>query len=197
MARTGARVTGVDISPRSIGHAREQAREAGLPVEYILSDYLRWEPTGEYVLATLIMCDYCAFSPNQRAELLGRMAGWLAPGSAFLFDVYSQAYYETWEEQVAYGPGLMDGFWSASPYYGFLNTFRYDDDSVALEKYTIVEQGSITEYFDWFAHFDAAGLTREVEAAGLVLDQVLGDVAGEAFDPTLPEFAVVARRPAL
>ena len=36
-------------------------------------------------------------------------------------DVYSLAAFETWEEQVAYGPGLMDGFWSARPYHGFLN----------------------------------------------------------------------------
>ena len=88
----------------------------------------------------MIMCDYCALSPSQRRRLLERVGEILAPGGAFLFDVYSLAAFETWEEQVAYGPGLMDGFWSAQPYYGFLNTFRYEAERVVLEKYAIVER---------------------------------------------------------
>ena len=72
------------------------------------------------------------------------MAGLLKPGGAFLFDVYSLAYFETWEERVAYGRGLMDGFWSASEYFGFLNTFRYEAEKVVLEKYVIVEADRIT-----------------------------------------------------
>lgn len=193
LARGGASVTGVDISPRSIDHARDRAREAGVPVDYVVADYLDWEPEGRFDLILLIMCDYCAFSPAQRAQLLERVARWLEPGGAFLFDVYSLAAYETWDEQIAYGPGLMDGFWSAGPYHGFLNTFRYDEVAVVLERYTIVEPDRVTEHFDWFAHFDVAGLTAEVEAAGLVVDAVLGDVTGEPFDPSLLEFALVAR----
>jgi hypothetical protein len=119
----------------------------------------------------------------------------LAPGGAFLFDVYSLAYFATWEEQVAYGPGLMDDFWSSKPYYGFLNTFRYEQDNVMLEKYTIVERGGVSEYLNWFQHYDLAGLTAEVERSGLVLERPVGDVAGEAFEETAPEFAVIARRP--
>jgi len=33
LARTGARVTGIDFSERSIGHARAAAREAGLSID--------------------------------------------------------------------------------------------------------------------------------------------------------------------
>lgn len=193
LARTGAAVTGIDISERSLEHARAEAEREGLSVEYVLGDYLDYAPSEPFDLALLIMCDYCAFSPAQRAQLLERVARWLEPGGAFLFDVYSLAAYETWDEQIAYGPGLMDGFWSAGPYHGFLNTFRYDEVAVVLERYTIVEPDRVTEHFDWFAHFDVAGLTAEVEAAGLVVDAVLGDVTGEPFDPSLLEFALVAR----
>jgi 2-polyprenyl-3-methyl-5-hydroxy-6-metoxy-1,4-benzoquinol methylase len=195
LAKTGARVTGVDFSERSIDHARSRADAAGLEIDYVFADYLDWQPQGRFDLATMIMCDFCALSPAQRAALLTRVQGMLEPGGAFLFDVYSVAYYATWEEQVAYGPGLMDGFWSAGPYYGFLNTLKYDADKVVLEKYTIVEETSVSEYLNWFQHYDVAALTAEVEAAGLVLDRVVGDVAGEAFDESDPEFAVIARKP--
>ncbi len=127
----------------------------------------------------------------------GRVGDLLAPGGAFLFDVYSLAYFETWEEMTAYGPQMMDGFWSAQPYYGFQDTFKYDDEKVVLEKYVIVERERISEYFNWFQHFDVASLTAEVEAAGLVVDAVFGDVAGATFEPSLPEFAVVVRKPAV
>lgn len=195
LARTGAKITGVDLSRRSIDYARGRARDDDLEIDYVLADYLGWQPESRFDLATMIMCDYCALSPPQRAELLRRVERWLEPGGAFLFDVYSLAYYATWEEQVAYGPGLMDGFWSASPYYGFLNTMKYDTDKVVLEKYTIVQESGVSEYFNWFQHYDAPALSAEIEAAGLVVDQLVGDVAGEAFDESRPEFAVIARKP--
>ena len=195
LARTGAGVTGVDFSARSIEYAREQAERAGLAIDYRLGDYLELDIESGYDLATMIMCDYCALSPGQRGRLLRRVGELLAPGGAFLFDVHSLAYFETWEEMTAYGPQLMDGFWSAQPYYGFQSTFRYEAEKVALEKYVIVERERVSEYFNWFQHYDAATLTAEVESAGLVVDAVFGDVAGAAFEPSLPEFAAVVKRP--
>lgn len=196
LARTGAAVTGVDISPRSLDYARDAARRDGLEIDYRLGDYLAIELEPGYDLALMIMCDYCALNPGQRGRLLQRVRALLRPGGAFLFDVYSLAAFETWEELTAYGPGLMDGFWSAQPYYGFHNTFRYEDEKVVLEKFVILERDRETEYYNWFQHYDVAALTAEVEAAGLVVDELFGDVAGEPFEPSLPEFAVVARRPA-
>jgi len=196
LARRGAQVTGVDISPRSIEYAREQAATDGLDIDYRLGDYLEIDIEPGYDLATMIMCDYCAISPEQRVRLLRRVGDLLAPGGAFLFDVYSEAYYQTWEESVAFGEGMMDGCWSSEPYFGFLHTFRYDEQKVALEKYVIVERERQTEYFNWFQHYSLASLTAEVESAGLVVDEAYGDVAGEEFDDSLPEFAVVVRRPA-
>ena len=195
LARTGASVSGVDFSARSIEHARAAAAGEGLTVEYLLGDYLAIDLEPGYDLALMIMCDYCALSPSQRRRLLERVGEILAPGGAFLFDVYSLAAFETWEEQVAYGPGLMDGFWSAQPYYGFLNTFRYEAERVVLEKYAIVEAAGMREYLNWFAHYDVASLTAEVEAVGLQVSAVHGDVAGAAFDANTPEFAVEVQQP--
>jgi len=196
LARRGAQVTGVDISPRSIDYAREQATADGLEIDYRLGDYLDLRIETGYDLATMIMCDFCAMSPEQRGRLLRRVGELLAPGGAFLFDVYSHAFFETWDEMAACGEGMMDGFWSSQPYFGFLNTFKYEEAKVVLEKYLIVERERQTEYFNWFQHYSLESLTAEVEAAGLVVDEAFGDVAGEPFDDSLAEFAVVVRAPA-
>jgi SAM-dependent methyltransferase len=195
LARTGGGVVGVEFCARSIEHARAEAEREGLTVEHVLGDYLTVDLEPGYDLAIMIMCDYCALSPSQRRQLLERVGRLLAPGGSFLFDVYSHAAFETWDEQVAYGRDLMDGFWSAQPYYGFLNTFRYEAHRVVLEKYTILERDRISEYFNWFAHYDVANLTAEVEAEGLQVSGVYGDVAGAAFDVSAPEFALAVQRP--
>lgn len=195
LARTGAAVTGVDFSPRSIEYARERAEQEGLDVEYRLGDYLALDIEPGYDVATMIMCDYCALSPAQRAALLRRVGELLKPGGAFLFDVYAETYFETWDEMAVYGARMMDGFWSAQPYFGFLNTFKYETEKVVLERYLIVEPERQTEYYNWFQHYSVASLSAEVESAGLIVDSVHGDVAGAPFEPSLPEFALVVRAP--
>jgi SAM-dependent methyltransferase len=193
LAATGADVTGIDLSPRSIEYARAAATREGHAVDYVLGDYLTYAPDEPFDLAMMIMCDYCALAPTQREQLLARVREIVRPGGAFLFDVYSWALFETWDEQVSYGADLMDGFWSAQPYYGFLNTFRYDAENVMLEKYTIVQSSEVREYLNWFRHFDPASLRTEVEASGLRVETVLGDVAGAVYDDSEPEFAIVVR----
>ena len=42
-----------------------------------------------------------------------------------------------------YEMNLLNGFWSSEPYYGFLNTFKYEEEKVTLDKYTIVERTKI------------------------------------------------------
>ncbi len=109
LARTGASVTGVDFSSRSIRYARAVAAREGLPVSYVNENYLAYETDERFELITMIFCDYCALDPDQRRQLLGKVAGWLAPGGSFLFDVHSLAFYETRREAASYGSSLMPG----------------------------------------------------------------------------------------
>ena len=194
LARSGAAVTGVDFSERAVDYARAEAQREGIEVDYVVADYLGYETDQRFDLATLIMCDYCALSPSQRADLIARVERLLKPEGAFLFDVYSLPYFETWEERVAYGPDMMDGFWSAREYYGFLNTFVYEEEKLVLEKYVIVEADRTVEFLNWFQHFDPGSLAAELAAGGLVVDALLADVAGAPYEPDAAEFAVIARR---
>ena len=42
LAKSGAAVTGVDFSANSIDYAKVQAKEAGLNINYIVADYLKF-----------------------------------------------------------------------------------------------------------------------------------------------------------
>jgi cyclopropane fatty-acyl-phospholipid synthase-like methyltransferase len=194
-AAAGAEVTGVDFSKRSLRHAQERARDQGLSVDYVRANYLEFESDRRFDLITLIMCDFCALSPEQRKTLLEVFLSHLEPGGAVVLDVYSLAAFEARDEQATCARDLLDGFWSPDPYFGFLNTFKYEPEKVILDKYTIVEESRVRTVYNWLQCFSAESLTSEIEASGLVVDEVLGDVAGAPASPTTHELAMVARRP--
>lgn len=194
LAALGAAVTGLDFSPRSIAYARAQATRARLSIEYHEVDYLLYEPVRTFDVATMIMYDYCALSPTQRATLLKKFSTVLSGGGRLVFDVVSAAAFEKKREGVTFEENLMDGFWSARPYFGFHLRYTYEKELIGLDKYVIVESDRVRTIYNWLQHFTVDRLERELRAAGLEIDSLLGDVAGQAYDPDGPEFAVVAKR---
>ena len=194
LAASGADITGVDFSERSLRYARERAQSAGMAIDYVCANYLDFESDKRFDLITLIMCDFCALSPDQRRALLDKFRAHLKPGGAVLLDVYSLRAFDARGESAEYAHNLLDGFWSSAPYFGFLNTFKYTPENVILDKYTIVEEQRVRAIYNWLQYFAVETLSAEVEDRGFVVDDVLGDVAGAAPDREAHEFAIVARR---
>lgn len=186
-------VTGVDFSPRSIAFARDRAARRGQKIDYVESDYLAYRAYGRYDLITLIMCDYCALSPQQRTSLLQNFSAILADEGRIVFDVYSLNAFDAKQEVSICERNLMDGFWSREPYFGFLTSYRYEPERVSLDKYTIVESDTLREVYNWLQYFSPDSLERELNAAGLDVEEIIGDVAGNDFDPDGHEFAVIAK----
>ncbi|MGC9367353.1 MAG: class I SAM-dependent methyltransferase [bacterium] len=194
LAKLGARVTGIDFSKRSVEYARKVAEQTGLDIEYINQNYLDFKTTDQFNLITMIMCDYCVLSPSQRKVMLTKFHHLLLPGGAVLLDVYSLNAFQQRKETSSYGNNLLDGFWSDQPYYGFKNTFKYNEDKVVLDKYTIIEAERTRVIYNWLQFFSPESLQREFEEAGFRKYELYADVAGEPFDQTSPEFAIVGRK---
>lgn len=186
LAKSGAQVVGIDFSKRSIQYAREYAKQQDLSIEYVHDNYLNFKDTQQFDLLTMIMCDFCALSPKQRAITLDKYKAHLHPGGALLFDVYSLCAFAAKKEIATYSPNQLDGFWSCEHYFGFMNTFKYEDKKVTLDKYTIVQSDRTHVVYNWLQYFDCSGLKTEIEAHGLVFEEFLGDVAGAKFDPIVP-----------
>jgi len=193
MAALGAEVTGLDFSSRSIDWARAEAERTGTRVRYVHGSYLDALPEGPFDLVSLIMCDYCALSPEQRSALLARIRSALAPQGRFAFDVYSLAALAALDEEIECAEGLLGGFFSAAPYVGIRARFLYAQARVSLDQYTIVEAAGVRRLFNWLAYFDAASLEAELAACGFRLVETVGSLAGDDFDEASPEFAVVAQ----
>jgi cyclopropane fatty-acyl-phospholipid synthase-like methyltransferase len=194
LAQRHASVTGIDFSKNSIEYAREAAARKGLNIQYLNQDYLEFETTESFDLILMIMCDLCALSPIQRKGMLKKFHRILSSDGAVLLDVYSTEAFNQREETARYEVNLMDGFWSSDRYYGFLNTFKYIEERVVLDKFTLVEQSNTRTVYNWLQYYSTDQLEREFGEAGFTIEEFYADVAGRPFDADGTEFAVIARK---
>ncbi|KNY26230.1 class I SAM-dependent methyltransferase [Pseudobacteroides cellulosolvens] len=192
-AKTGAKVTGIDFSQRSLEYAQKEAVKNNLNIDYIWGDYLKVDLNEKYDLITMIMCDYTALSPAQRKKLLDIFRGLLKPGGSIILDVYSYNYFHENQEISIYEFNHLNRFWSPDDYYCFVNTFKYEMEKLILEKYAIIDKSSKRFIYNWFQCFSVESIRSEFEENGLGVIDIFSDVAGKGFDNKTKEFAIVAR----
>ncbi len=194
LARHGANITGIDFSGRSIKYAKDVAAREQLNISYVNQNYLEFETDDRFDLVLMIMCDFCALSPTQRKGLLSKFHKILKPSGSVLLDVYSLSAFEQKEEAATYEVNQLNGFWSPNKYYGFQNTFKYDEDKVVLDKYTIVEFEHTRQVYNWLQYFAPEDLEREFKKASFSVKEFYSDVAGSPYDQKSSEFAIIANK---
>ena len=194
LAQRQANVTGIDFSKRSIHYAQEVAIREGLSIHYVNQNYLEFETEDRFHLILMIMCDFCALSPTQRRKMLSKFHTILEPGGSVLLDVYSLTAFGQREEAATYEANLLNGFWSPNKYYGFLNTFKYEEEKVALDKYTLIEASRTRTVYNWLQYFSSEALEREFVECGFTIEKLYSDVAGSPFDPEATEIAIVVKK---
>ena len=181
-------ITDVPLSPKEVA-TRER-----LNINYVNQNYLEFETENRFDLVLMIMCDFCALSPNQRKEILSKFQRVLKPSGSILLDVYSLAAFEQKEETATYELNQLNGFWSSNKYYGFLNIFKYHEEKVTLDKYTIIEHDRTRNVYNWLQYFAPEDLEKEFNEAGFSLKGLYSNVAGNPYDRKSGEFAVIANK---
>jgi 2-polyprenyl-3-methyl-5-hydroxy-6-metoxy-1,4-benzoquinol methylase len=194
LAERGAIVTGIDFSKNSINYAKQVAAKKGLNINYVLKNYLDFETTKRFDLITMIMCDLCALSPEQRKKMLAKFHLLLKPDGSVLLDVYSLNSFNQKAQSAIYELNQLNGFWSPNDYYCFVNTFKYEIEKVTLDKYTIIEESQKRIVYNWLQYYSKHSLRKEFEENGFKIEKLFSDVAGSAFTPESTEIAVVARK---
>ncbi len=194
LAERNAIVTGIDFSENSLKHAKQVAAQKKLKINYVLTNYLDFETTNNFDLIIMIMCDYCALSPEQRKIMLSKFYSLLKPDGLVLLDVYSLNSFNQKEESATYELNQLNSFWSPEDYYCFVNTFKYDEEKVILDKYTIIEESRKRIVFNWLQYFSKDSLKKEFEENGFKVAELYSDVAGKIFRSDSNEIAIVAKK---
>jgi len=194
LAERGAIVTGIDFSKNSLKYAKQIAAQKDLKINYVQTNYLDFETTDTYDLITMIMCDFCALSPEQRKIMLSKFYLLLKPAGSVLLDVYSLNSFNQKEESAIYELNQLNGFWAPDDYFCFVNTFKYKKEKVKLDKYTIFDETRNWVVYNWLQYFSKDSLRNEFEEMGFKVEEIYSDVAGKAFTSESAEIAIIAKK---
>lgn len=177
LSANGHRVTGVDFSKNSIAYAAANAQQAGLQIEYLYKDYLELAFDKRFDLVLLIFCDFGALSLANQQLLLGKINGLLAPGGKLIFDVFSPAYFEQYEEATSWNVQPA-GFWRPHPHLVLEQKLTYPAHMVTLEQYQLIDEHGMALYRNWNKCFTEAEITGLLHQHGFGNVGVYADVAG-------------------
>jgi len=193
-AKHSAFIIGIDFSETSINYAKEQAEKNNLNIDYVLQDYLQFETDKKFDLITMIYCDFCVLNPKQRRLLLKKFYNFLENDGKILLDVSSYAQYEARQEGCLCEHSAKNGFWSSEPYYVFHNHFKYEQEHLLLDKFSIIEESMTRENYNWLQCYTVQTIIEEFKQNGFKVVEYYANVAGDCYDDTATEIAIVAEK---
>ena len=152
-AKSGHKVTGIDISKNSIDYAIKSAKEKGLKIKYKNGSYLDIDLGKEqYDLIVLIYADLGVLIPTEREQLLANIFFALKKEGIFIFDVLKDKDLnkklspKTWEANEK-------GFWKGTPYLALSESFLYEKEKVIMFQHTIIENNGNIDNYRFWTHF--------------------------------------------
>lgn len=193
LAQKGYRVTGVDLSKRSIDYAQQSAVNRDLSITYIQGNYLDLPlPEDEFDMVILIYCDFGVLSSQDRSHLLKKVLEALKPGGLFVVDVFSEDAYRNFSDssEVSYEQG---GFWSNMPHVLITRNKEYPGRHY-LECYVVVTKDDCRAYNIWNHSFLASELRGELEEAGFKDVMLYADTLGRDLSEGSETLCAVARK---
>lgn len=194
-ARAGFSVTGVDINPLSIEHARSVAAKDGLDIRYLLGDYLELDLDSSYDAALCVYCDFGALDDDQQVRFLETAGRLLVPGGRLVFDVFGPGLSGTMAEGRTTERHGQGGFWSPLPHELEVDTVFLPATSRWIRTSTLREEGRAPRTFVLSDRiFTPAGIESLLRDAGFRLVETARDlVPPNAFTSSDVLFVVAER----
>ena len=189
LARRGFRVTGVDLSPRSLELARGSAAAEGLEIDFVRGDMRELHFDGEFDAAINVFTAIGYFdSDDEDRAVFERVASALRPGGAFLVDTINALglagrYQERLWEEVGDGVVMLS---------------EHDWDLRAGRNravWTFVRpDGTRTELRHVVRIYAPWEVVRLLGDAGLEVEDAWGDLAGASLEPASRRIVLLARK---
>jgi SAM-dependent methyltransferase len=203
LARSGTRLTGVDISPAMLARARAKLDAAGLAnrVELVEADATTLRLPGRYRLCFIALNSFMHWTtPESQAQTLRRILEHLQPGGLLVLDLFNPhpELLDDADGRLVHDftrPGPGDGAVSSR-----FHSQRVDAARQLLEiTFFYDEQGADGLLRRTVAPFDLYYFTRrEIEllltSCGFVVENVYGSYELESYWAGSPKLIVVARR---
>jgi SAM-dependent methyltransferase len=148
LARLEHTCTGIDFSPASIAHARSQAADAGLNIEYHQGDIRIAEYGHNFDLAMMVFGEFNVFKRFEAKQLLARMNRALAPGGRLLLEPQAYDIIQKEGNRPACWHADPLGLFSDRPHLWLEEHFWHDGQCAATTRYFIIDAatGTVKKY---------------------------------------------------
>lgn len=191
LSRAGCHVTGLDLSERSLGYARNRAQELGLDIEYRCMNFFDMDYSDTFDVALQIYGEVNTFSDEARQKLFGLVHKALKKNGVFIFDITTRVH------RMKYGcrDGWYicdEGFFSPRKHLVLQRGFDYPDRAVWLDQYIVLDEQGLKVYRNWFHDFTLEGITASLRQAGFTVINVWNDLTGEPYREGGEWIAIVA-----
>lgn len=191
-AETGARVTGVDMSARSLNYAEATIKPYYDNVSFVKMNYMELDMADTFDAVTLIYYDFCVLKPDEQKLLLNAVHKALKQDGVFTLDVITanRSIEEKTEISVC-----ESGFWSPKPYMEICNSFVCSDPLVETVQYTIIAEDGETRIIRFYNHhFNLEQLTQLLAECGFAIDGVFKNLKGDPLGTDSETMGITARR---
>lgn len=189
-AETGAVVTGIDLSMRSIDYANDNIKPAYPNTQFIKLNYLDMDFTESFDVITLIFYDFCVLSMGEQKILLAKIYKALKPGGFFVFDVITENMETPETTSVAV---FEEGFWSAEPYVEIQQNFMYDNPKTFGQQYVIIAADGATKIIRFYNRlFSLPGIKELLSENGFETNTVYNNLKGEEASEDSKTYGIIA-----
>lgn len=188
------KVTGIDISERSIDFATRCARKKGFSIDYQCMDFLNISYHSEYDAVLQIYGELNTLTDEKRDELLERIHKALKEDGLLIFDVTTRALRK--KEGLKSNWYVSDsGFWRPGRHLVLEQGFDYPEYDVWLDQYIIIDDnGSLSVYRNWFHDFSLQSIKPILEKAGFKIMYYWDDLTGSPYSAGGDWVAIVGRK---
>lgn len=191
-AKTGAKITGIDLSMRSVNYANENIRLEKENITFSRMNYLEMNFKDAFDIVTLIFYDFCVLSSDEQKKLLVKIYEALKDKGIFIFDVVSANRKTSISTNISICEG---GFWSPNPYIEIMNTNFYEHPRTEGVQYTLINEDGevkvIRLYHRLFALEEIVQLLRECH---FEVEAVYRNLQGDALSGDSEAYGIFARK---
>lgn len=188
LARQGMQVTAVDNLEEYINEIKKKVELEKLPLQFIQSDILQYNPSEKFDLAICMGNSLNFFNEEDSIKLMSSVASGLKPGGHFLINTWSLAetVIKTFSEKE----------WSYNGEYKVLTDSNFLFDPTRIEtEFTIIDKDGNTEIKEAVDYiFSYSEMQKMLKAAGFTLKEAFSIPGKKKFTIGEPRAYIIAER---
>jgi SAM-dependent methyltransferase len=150
LAAKGHACRGIDFSPASVAHAREQASLAGLAIDYEEADLrtARFGDDGSFDAVMMIFGELNVFEPQSARAILRKAWMVLKPGGRLLLEPATEAAVRRMGSEAPMWWSTQSGLFGDTPHLMLVESFWTEERRAATRRYFRIEAetGAVTRW---------------------------------------------------